>query len=373
MIKIGITGANGFIGSYVYNMVTLMPDSCTIAPFQKSFFDNESLLAQWVKQCDVIVHLAALNRHESQQEIYDVNIGLVQKLITALKTCNSKAHVIFASSTQEERDNSYGHSKKEGRTLLTNWAKASGGSISGLIIPNVFGPFGKPFYNSVVATFCHQLCHGQTPKIDIDAELKLIYVSELVNTIIEICLNNEKYGSEILVEHTAEVKVSEILQTLIRFQKEYLDNGIMPELSNRFELNLFNTFRSYIDPEQHFPVHYRQNTDNRGSFVELARLSQYGQVSFSTTHAGITRGNHFHTRKIERFAVIKGKAKIQLRRYNTEKVFEFELDGNQPSYVDMPVWFTHNITNVGDEDLYTIFWINEPYNPEDPDTYMETV
>jgi UDP-2-acetamido-2,6-beta-L-arabino-hexul-4-ose reductase len=147
----------------------------------------------------------------------------------------------------------------------------------------------------------------------------------------------------------------------------------MPALNTPFKKNLFNTFLCYIDHESFFPFHLKLNTDGRGSFVETVKLNSGGQVSFSTTVPGITRGNHFHTRKAERFAVIKGKARIEIRKIGTDKVFSFNLDGNQPSFVDMPVWFTHNITNIGDEDLYTIFWINEHYNPEDGDTYFEKV
>jgi len=138
-------------------------------------------------------------------------------------------------------------------------------------------------------------------------------------------------------------------------------------------INLFNTFRSYIDHAVYFPFKLTQHADNRGAFVEIVRLGIGGQVSFSTTHPGITRGNHFHTKKIERFTVIKGKALIQLRKYNTEEVLNFELDGNEPSYVDMPVWYTHNIKNVGEEELYTVFWINEAFDATNPDTYFEIV
>jgi UDP-2-acetamido-2,6-beta-L-arabino-hexul-4-ose reductase len=128
-----------------------------------------------------------------------------------------------------------------------------------------------------------------------------------------------------------------------------------------------------MDIAGHYPVKLKMNTDDRGSFFETIKTQLGGQVSFSTTKVGITRGNHFHTRKIERFAVIKGKARIQLRRIGTSEVLNFDLDGNEPSYVDMPVWYTHNITNTGNEDLYTIFWINEFYDPADPDTYFENV
>ena len=151
-----------------------------------------------------------------------------------------------------------------------------------------------------------------------------------------------------------------------------MENGIFPNLEDSFQKALFNTFRCYI-PVSHYPVKFIKHTDNRGSFVEIARTNSSGQFSYSTTVPGITRGNHFHTRKAERFAVISGKARIQLRKTGSEEVIDYYLDGDEPAYVDMPIWHTHNIKNIGEEELITLFWINEPYNPEDADTYFEDV
>lgn len=372
MLKIGITGQAGFVGTHLYNTLGLHPEEFERVPFKRDFFSNQQQLEQFVSQCDVILHLAAMNRHNDPQVIFDTNIELAQKLVEALEFTKSKAHVIFSSSTQEERDNEYGKSKKLGRELLYNWSIKSGGKFTGLIIPNVFGPFGLPNYNSVIATFCHQLAHNETPTIAVDGELKLIYVGELVEVLLsEIRNTNSK--AEMMVLNTATAKVSEILHILEKYKSEYQDKGIIPSIDTTFELNLFNTFRCYIDIATHFPVSLVEHTDDRGSFVEIIRLGVGGQVSFSTTVPGITRGNHYHTRKIERFAVIKGKALIQLRRIGTNEVLDFYLDGDAPSYVDMPIWYTHNIKNIGDEVLYTNFWINEFFDPNDPDTYFENV
>ena len=372
MKRIGITGQNGFIGKHLYNTLGLFPGEFERINFQKDFFENENKLDEFVAQCDVIVHLAAKNRHNDPQVIYDTNLDLVKKLIASLERTKSTSHILFSSSTQEERDNLYGKSKKEGRELMVEWAKKSGGKFTGMIIPNVFGPFGHPYYNSVVATFCHQLSHGETPKIDVDGEMKLIYVGELVDAILKEIHSGES-KNETLIPFTSASKVSQILSLLENYKTQYQDKGIIPQLNNRFEVNLFNTFRCYMDIENYFPVKFTQHIDPRGAFVEVIRLNVGGQVSFSTTVPGITRGNHFHTRKIERFAVIKGKALIQLRQIGTDKVLDFYLDGKEPAYVDMPVWFTHNIKNVGEEELYTIFWINEFFNPEDADTFFENV
>jgi UDP-2-acetamido-2,6-beta-L-arabino-hexul-4-ose reductase len=372
MKRIGITGQNGFVGKHLYNTIGLQSEIFQRINFQKSFFDNDDLLDAFVSSCDVIVHLAGMNRNNDPQVLYNTNVLLARKLVDSLKRTSSKPHIIFSSSSQEERDNLYGKSKKEARIILSKWAKETGAAYTGMVIPNVFGPFGNPFYNSVIATFCHQITHGETPKIDIDGELKLIYVSELVAEIIK-AINIDLNVPEYSVPFTAKVKVSEILSLLQQYHEQYQLNGIIPEIKNKFELNLFNSFRCYEDIGNKFPIKYTEHADARGAFTELIRLNVGGQVSFSTTHIGITRGNHFHTRKIERFAVIKGEALIQLRQIGTDKVFDFYLSGSKPAYVDMPIWYTHNIKNIGDTELYTIFWINEFYNPEDPDTYFENV
>jgi len=213
----------------------------------------------------------------------------------------------------------------------------------------------------------------------VDGDLKLIYVGELVKKILEVIevVSNE-YSDQVVIQsveitHNTEIKVSRLLQLLESYKSSYFDKGELPSLDGITNRNLFNTFLCYIDHSSFFPFKLQQNIDQRGSFVETVKLNSGGQVSFSTTAPGVTRGNHFHTRKAERFAVIKGKARIEIRRIGTEKVISFELNGEQPSFVDMPIWYTHNITNIGDEDLYTIFWISEHFDPDDSDTYFEKV
>ncbi|HPR13621.1 MAG TPA: NAD-dependent epimerase/dehydratase family protein [Bacteroidales bacterium] len=372
MIKIGITGQAGFIGTHLFNHLSLRKTEVTLIPFKDDFFEQQDKLEAFVGQCDAIVHLAALNRHNDPQVIYNTNIELVRKLISAMEATVSRPHVLFSSSTQEERDNVFGKSKREGRKLLAEWAARSGGVFTGMVIPNVFGPFGNPYYNSVIATFSHQLTHNEQPKIEVDAQLKLIYIGDLVR-IIYYLIENKIADDEFRITPNDEARVTEILTLLQSFKALYFEKGIIPDLTDPFERNLFNTFVCYIDHESYFPFKLKLNSDERGSFVETVKLNSGGQVSFSTTKPGITRGNHFHTRKAERFAVIKGKARIQFRRIGTSKIMSFELNGREPSYVDMPVWHTHNITNTGDDELYTIFWINESYDPTDPDTFFEQV
>jgi UDP-2-acetamido-2,6-beta-L-arabino-hexul-4-ose reductase len=377
MIKIGITGQNGFVGSHLYNTLKHFGNQYEIIPFDRNWFSDPTLLGNFVNSCQVIVHLAALNRHNDASAIETTNVELVKQLINACKQKHAKPHIIISSSTQEALDNPYGRSKKIGKELLMQWATETNSACTALIIPNVFGAFGHPFYNSVVATFCHQLTHGQLPKIEKDAELSLIYIDELVKIIIEQINKSQLLDSpqttELKISPTKQIKVSVILELVSSYYNSYFKEGKMPNLQNEFERNLFVTFLSFIDFKTFFPFKLKNNTDQRGNFVEIIRLQSGGQVSFSTTHAGITRGNHYHTRKVERFAVIKGEALIQLRKVNTTQVLEFLVNGNEPSFVDMPIWHTHNITNVGKEELLTIFWINEPYNENDADTFFETV
>jgi len=397
MIKIGITGQAGFIGTHLYNTLSLHPDKYIRIPFRDEFFQSEEALDAFVKQCDIIVHLAAMNRHNDPEVLYKTNIELVQKLIDAMERTNSKPYVIMSSSLQEEQDNLYGHSKREGRELFNQWADRTDAKFTGLIIPNVFGPFGVPFYNSVISTFSYQLCNKQKPKIEVDNELKLIYVGDLVKVILDLfpadyAEKNTDYADKentettedtedterwipprvLEVKYRVKYKVTELLDKLNKYYETYVVKGIFPDLSDWFEVCLFNTFRSYL-PKEHFPVKYNKHSDDRGIYVETMKFISQGQVSFSTTMPGITRGNHFHTRKVERFAVIQGKASIKIRKYGTAEVIEYILDGNEPAYVDMPIWFTHNITNIGDTELLTMFWINEFYDPNDPDTYYEPV
>lgn len=377
MIKVGITGQPGFVGSHLYNELGLLSDSIVRIPFEDIFFSDDVRLRSFVKQCDVIVHLAAMNRHPDSRVIYETNLRLVRQLIAAMEAEEVTPHVLFSSSTQEEYDNEYGRSKREGRELFEAWAKHRNASFTGMVVPNVYGPFGRPDYNSFIATFCYKLTHGEQPEVLQDSSVKLIYAGSLCRYIVGKIRTVHNSGITVIerdrVPHDFEKRVTEILELLKSYKEFYFDQGFIPFLRDSNEVNLFNTFRCYIDHRTHFPVRLVQHADSRGVFVEIIKLGVGGQVSFSTTVPGITRGNHYHSRKIERFTVIKGKARIQLRRIGTDEVLDFYLDGAEPGYVDMPVWYTHNITNIGDEELYTQFWINEWYDPSDGDTYFETV
>ncbi len=370
MLRIGITGQAGFIGTHLFNYLGVQ-DGVQRIPFKDEFFQENRRLEEFVTQCDVIVHLAAVNRHHDIQSLHDTNVYLVDQLIQALEATNSTPHVLFSSSTQENRDNLYGHSKKAGRLLLSDWAQKNNAPFTGLVIPNVFGPFGRPFYNSVVSTFSHQLVHNLEPTIDIDAELSLIYINDLLDELWQV-IRDRQVADELLINAQSTATVTEILDKLVGYKNGYMENGILPDMRTYFDLCLFNTFRSYV-PVDFFPKPYILHQDDRGQFVELVKSNTGGQTSYSTTRPGITRGNHFHTRKVERFMVVQGEAIIQLRRIGTDEVIEYRLSGEKPAYVDIPIWYTHNITNVGADDMLTVFWINELFNPDDPDTFFEKV
>lgn len=372
-MKYGITGQSGFIGTHLYNFLKYNK-AIEIVEFNDKYFDDTTELKQFVNQCDVIVHLAAMNRHQDENFIYETNMDLVKKLIIALEEENVTPHIIFSSSTQEEKNNLYGRSKTEGRILFENWAKKNRAKFTGLIIPNVFGPFGLPNYNSFIATFCYQLNNNIKPEINVDASVKLIYVQSLCEFIYNISTNENIQKIDLVyVPYDFESSVKEILDRLNTFKDNYLIGGQIPCFNDINDIRLFNTLTSYINYKDRYPAKFHLKSDNRGDFVEVLKTGIGGQFSFSTTKPGITRGNHFHTRKVERFAVIKGEAIIEIRKINSDEKYEFKLSGKEPSYIDMPVWYTHNITNVGEEDLYTLFWINEFYNVDDPDTFFELV
>lgn len=372
MIRVGITGQNGFIGQHFINTLRYRETQFEIVDFSRDFFQNELQFDSFVNECDVIVHLAAINRNDNLEVLHNTNIELTQKLVDSLVRTNSQAHVIFSSSTQENSDNLYGKSKFYSRQKLEDWSKLYGGKFSGLIIPNVFGPFCSPFYNSYIATFSELLIKNEKPFVDKDNLVDLIYVGDLIDIFIDVILN-KKYINSLQILSVTKIKVSETLKILEYFKNEYLDKGNIPCLKDDFELKLFNTFRSYINLKTFFPKKFKVNSDARGVFVEIARVGISGQTSYSTTLPSVERGNHFHTRKVERFAVVKGKALIQIRKIGTEETFDFLIEEDNPAYIDIPIWYTHNIKNIGSDILFTIFWINEPYNPQDSDTYLENV
>lgn len=375
MKRIGVTGSGGFIGSALMNILALSGDEFEPVGCKREWFDNADDLQRFVEQCDVVVHLAGVNRSENAQELYDVNVSLAERLTAAMESSGRRAHLIFASSVLETGDSAYGRAKRRCVQIMSDWVRHSGASMSKFVIPNVFGPFCRPFYNSFVATFCYQLNRGLTPEIIDDRRVELIYVDTLCRRMINVIRRGVGAGSVETVNIEAEftASVSQVLELLQSFAKSYDRRGEIPPLKDTNHLNLFNTYRSYASLAIGHPFDLVPVVDQRGAFVEVLREGCGGQVSFSTTREGVTRGNHFHTRKIERFVVLRGRAVVRMRRVGSHDTVECVLDGDHPMAIDMPVWYTHNITNVGQGDLYTLFWINEAYNADDADTFYEQV
>ena len=236
MKKIGITGVNGFVGQHLFNTLA-QNKNIILVPFKREFFENKSKLDNFVKNCDVLVHLAGLNRSNHKEVIYNINVGLADTLISSLKRTKATPHIIFASSTQENLDNVYGKSKKKARLNLNDWSISNNLIFTGLVIPNVFGSFGVPFYNSFISTFSYQLIKNEIPEIINDSEVKLIYIDELISQIISV-INNPSYNDFLLINHTHNKRVSEVLKLLKSFKYQYLEKGQIPKLElNSFELN----------------------------------------------------------------------------------------------------------------------------------------
>jgi len=368
-VRIVVSGHTGFVGGHLLRNLNLHFPNYNLILLNKEDFRSDNFNNK-IQNEDFIYHLAGVNRAETDNEVYRSNVEINSSILKHLKKINFKGKLYFSSSLQENSNSLYGQAKKKAREDFDRLSKKLEFTFYSSLTPNVFGPFCKPFYNSFIATFSHQLLNNQTPTIISDTKVKLIYIDDYISSLLELLEGKSK---TINFDFLTEIKVSEVLEKLKMFFNQYIQENKIPNLELKFDKELFNTFRSYINHKEFFPRSYQLHSDERGSFIELSKALTMGQSSYSTTNIGITRGNHFHTRKIERFSVIKGKAKIQFRKYLTDEIISFELDGNSPSYVDMPIWYTHNITNIGKEELLTFFWINEPYDQNDPDTYPEIV
>ncbi len=369
-MRIGLTGKKGFIGFHLSNSLKLH-DDIDLIDFDRNFFIDPDKLDNFFYNTDVIVHLAGVNRDNDESKILEINRKLADSLAESAARTNFKGKLIYISSIQEETGSVYGESKLLARKILTEASTNHGFNFTALIVPNVFGPFCKPNYNSFIATFCDNLIKGEEPKIIDDQKIKLIYIDSLVRLIIDEF--RKKPNNNINIQSDEELLVSSVLKKLKEFKEIYIETGEIPNLNNQFDIALFNTFRSYINYQKWYPKKYNNNIDSRGNFIEVLRSNSKGQFSYSTTKPGIVRGNHFHTRKIERFAVISGEALIRIRKLGSNKVIEYKFSGEDPSFIDIPVWYTHSIENIGTNDLITLFWINEPYNKEDSDTFFEKV
>ena len=370
-MKILISGHNGFVGKHLLRRLKCQETNYDIEFLTRLDFESVDNLVSKISPNDIIFHFAGVNRDISEEEVLKKNNEINDTLCLALDQIQFNGKLLFTSSIQEESGTLYGNAKKNARLKFIEQSKKLNYLFYGLITPNIFGPFCKPNYNSFIATFSSMIVEGKTPTVEDDKKVSLIYIGDFIDEIIKILDKNNSV--EITDRIINDYSVSDILKQLNSFNDIYIKKGKIPNLDSDFSLRLFNSFVSYIDLKNFYPKKYNFFEDDRGLFAELMRTFSKGQTSYSITKKGEIRGNHFHTRKVERFSVIKGKAKIQLREVLSEEKIEFLLDGSSPSYVDMPIWYTHNIENIGNEDLITIFWINEHYEEEASDTYLENV
>jgi len=365
-LVVGVTGAEGLIGWQTVVFFKTLPD-VALKFATRATFANRLELEDFVRQCDVVFHFAGMNRG-SDTEVAQTNITLTKTLISALERVGSTAHLVFSNSTHIKRETLYSQSKRECAALLDVWATKAGALFTNMVLPNVFGERGKPFYNSVVSTFCHQIALGEVPMVHEDAQLEQIHAQGVARAFWDVV--QRRQSGEIWLAGQ-KISVLGLLSKIRDFQQLYASD-IIPDMRNNFDRDLFNTYRSYLYPNQ-YPRALTLHSDNRGSLFESVKTLNGGQTFLSTTKSGVTRGNHFHTRKIERFLVVSGEAEIRVRRVMNSETQIFKVSGIQPSYVDIPTLHTHNITNVGSSELITLFWTHEFYNPNAPDTTMELV
>lgn len=356
-----VTGSAGFLGWHI--RCALFAEGHHIAAIDRDRFWSEDFEVA-VKAADAIVHCAGVNRG-SDELVRTGNLELARHLAQTYTTQDSRARIIYLNSTHIDRQTIYGDAKAEAAQVLANVATER---FVDLVLPNVFGEGGRPFYNSVVSTFCHQIANNLDLTINDDAALEVVHAQDVADEVLKH-LNSPTTGQIRL----AGVKTSVVeLAHSLRNIHEIYGRNVLPETSDLFARSLFNTLRSYGIPEMN--VHALDpRRDDRGHLVELVKTGSGGQLFVSWTKPSITRGNHFHRRKIERFVVMEGKARIRMRKLFSSEVISIEVSGDSPVSVDIPTLHTHEITNTGDTLLLTAFWTDEIFNPSKPETYAEVV
>ena len=369
-MKIGITGAHGLIGWHLC-CAYLQEEDVDVIPAGRAEFESPESLQAFVAQCDAIVHLAGMNRGD-EEEVYATNVRLAQNLVAACKAAQVNPHILFANSTHSLGESRYGASKRDAACAFGEWAELKGARFTNLILPHVFGEHGRPFYNSVVHTFCSQIAKGEKPEIRVDGDLELLHASDVAALALESIRCTDSDAMNSVQPAGVKMKTSELLAKLEAFHRSYREERTVPNLRNALDLRLFNTYRAALYPAA-FPVDLTLHSDDRGWLFEAVREDNGGQTFLSTTRPGVTRGNHYHYHKVERFLVVSGEAVIRIRRLFDDKIEEFRVSGEHHQFVDMPTLHTHEITNVGESDLLTLFWAHEVFDPEAPDTVWEKV
>ncbi|RTL55996.1 MAG: SDR family oxidoreductase [Rhodocyclaceae bacterium] len=370
-MKIGITGADGLLGWHLRARIrAMLPNAeCRIAG--RAEFADSAALAAFACGLDALIHCAGINRG-ADADVLGINGGLAARLVAACESAcagGEMPHLLFANSTHHDRDSAYGQSKREVAAAFAALAQRLGGRFSDVILPNVFGEFGRPFHNSAVATFCHQITHGETPAVNPGGVMELVHAQAVAGQFLEL-IESGASGQTRVKGRT--VLVEDLARQIAGLRADYLDLRILPAMTDSHDVALFNTFRSYLFP-RHAELPLDLHTDARGTLFEAVRTYPGGQAFLSTSHPGVVRGNHFHTRKFERFLVCAGEAEIRFRKLFTTEVLTVRVSGRRPVIVDIPTFYTHSIENVGEGELMTLFWSNEIYDPSDSDTFPEKV
>ena len=375
-MKILITGSKGFIGK---NLITELCNQGYTDLLEYDIDSDSYLLDKFAKECEFVFHLAGVNRPEKQEDFMAGNFGFTSVLTENLKKYNNKAPILITSSTQAILDNPYGQSKKAAEELLFQYGKENDVKVFIYRLTNTFGKWCRPNYNSVVATFCHHISHELPITVhDPDVVMNLLYIDDVVSTFIgnlqaiEQCptpVNDELrdiiHFERVTPVHT--IKLGEIAELLYQF-KESRCNLKVPDLNNTFIKKLFSTYLSYL-PKDKFSYPLKMNIDSRGSFTEFIKSTDSWQVSVNISKPCITKGNHWHHTKNEKFLVVSGKGVIRFRNVYSEEVSEYYVSGDKLEVVDIPVGYTHNIENLGNTDMVTIMWVNEVFDKDKPDTF----
>lgn len=364
MTKVALTGGRGFLGWHTRAALYEQGIEADLIPVGKGFDSVQAKKA--IDGADRVIHIAGINR-ANDDEIRQGNILFAQQIADAINSVEvPPLIVVYANSTQAGNGSAYGDAKRLSGEILRAAAENVGAQFVEVTLPNLFGEHGRPFYNAVTATFCHLLVEGNEPTVENDKELTLLHSQDAADLLIGKCSIEEQ--SELEKRET----VSGLLKRLQIFDSIYR-RGEIPDISGPFDRNLFNTYRSYMFlAKPKIPL--VKHADARGSFTEIIRThGGTGQTSFSTTVPGVLRGGHYHRRKVERFLVISGNARISLRKMFTDEVLNFDVSGEEPIAIDMPTMWTHSIENTGSEILLTNFWTDDHFDPNNPDTIVEAV
>lgn len=363
-MKILVTGSNGFIAKNLIQFLSEKPE-IEILKAHRETTDQE--FEQSVLAADWIIHLAGVNRPLNESEFAEGNTTLTEKIAQILQQANKKTPVILSSSIQVERDNPYGKSKLGGEQALVALNQAQGNPVYICRLANVFGKWSRPNYNSAVATFCYNVANDLPLQIhDENAVIRLVYVDDVVETFWNI-INGQQVEQIFQVEPEYQITVGDLAKVLNGF-KASRDTLITDRVGTGLTRALYSTYLSFFKPEQ-FDYSVPKYGDARGVFVEMLKTPDAGQFSYFTAHPGITRGGHYHHTKTEKFLVIKGKALFKFKHVVTGEFYELETQGNEPRIVETVPGWTHDITNIGDDEMIVMLWANEIFDRNKPDTY----